>query len=74
MPRLTNNTRETVDFVVKGTAKDGVPPTESLAPGETRDIDAIDNAAFKGRVVSGLITVGAARGAAPASKDSGKDS
>jgi hypothetical protein len=57
MPRLTNRTRETVDFIVKGVAKDGVPPTESLAPGETRDIDAIDNATYRGRLASGMVDI-----------------
>jgi hypothetical protein len=74
MPRLTNNTRETIDFIVKGAPKDGVPPTESIAPGETRDIEAVDNATYKGRIAAGAITVGATRGAAPVAKDSGKDS
>lgn len=74
MPRLTNNTRENVDFVVNGPAKDGVPPTESLAPGETRDVDAVDNASLKGRIASGMVTIGAASIAPSASKVSGKDS
>jgi hypothetical protein len=57
MPRLTNRTRETIDFIVKGDAKDGVPPTESLAPGETRNINAIDNATYRGRLASGMVDV-----------------
>lgn len=69
MPRLTNNTRETIDFIVKGNAKDGVPLTESLKPGETREIDAIDNATYQGRVVAGSITVANAGRATAAAKD-----
>lgn len=57
MPKITNNTREVIDFIVKGNAKDGVPPTESLKPGETRDIDAVDNATYQGRVFAGAVTV-----------------
>jgi hypothetical protein len=68
MPRLTNRTRETIDFIVKGNAKDGVPPTESLAPGETRNIDAIENATYRGRLASGLVTL-EVRGHAAAAKE-----
>jgi hypothetical protein len=64
--RLTNTTRDqTLDFVVKGEAKDGVPPTESLAPGETRNL-AVDpeSAAIKGALVAGVITVESGKAAA----------
>ncbi len=69
MPRITNNTREVMDFIVKGAAKNGVPPTESLKPGETRDIDAIDNTTYQGRVVAGSIAVVASGRAVAAPKE-----
>lgn len=66
--RLTNTTRETIDLIVKGEAKDGVPPTESLAPGETRAIaSVVDNAQFRGRVATGVLVIEAP--AARAAKD-----
>jgi hypothetical protein len=34
-----NPTRETIDLIGKGPAKDGVPPTESIAAGETKALD-----------------------------------
>lgn len=55
MARLTNTTRETISLIVKGDAKDGVPPTESLAPGETRDIDAVENASYRGHLAAGAL-------------------
>ncbi len=69
MPKITNNTREVMDFIVKGNAKDGVPPTESIKPGESRDIDAVDNATYQGRVLAGAITVASATRAAAAPKE-----
>ena len=39
MQQYLNPTRETIDFIARGPAKDGVPPTESIAPGETRALD-----------------------------------
>ncbi len=56
MAKVTNNTREKMDFVVG--AKDGEPITENLAAGETRDLDIdLESATVKGRLASGLITV-----------------
>lgn len=58
MVKITNNTREVMDFNVPGNPKDGVPHTESLAPGETRDVDVdTESAQFRGRVLAGAITV-----------------
>lgn len=68
MPVLTNRTRETMDFIVKGNAKDGHPPTESLAPGESRNIDVLENATYRGRLASGSVTR-ETRGHAAAAKD-----
>ena len=55
MPRLTNMTRDVLDFIVRGAPKDGVPPTESIAPGETRDIDGVENATYHGRIAAGAV-------------------
>jgi hypothetical protein len=68
MPNLINRTRETVDFIVKGNAKNGVPPTESLASGETRNIDVIENATYRGRIASGVVAL-VGRGAAASAKE-----
>lgn len=58
MTKITNNTRQTLDFVVAGKAKDGVPPTKSIEPGETADLDVdVNRSQFRGRVLSGAITV-----------------
>lgn len=61
--QITNRLNITRDFVVKGEAKDGVPPTESLAPGETRDIDVADpeSGILQGMVVGGAIEIGGGR-------------
>ncbi|MBB3020643.1 hypothetical protein FHR70_003729 [Microvirga lupini] len=56
--RIQNNTRETLSFNLKGKAKDGHPPTGSIAPGEVEDLDVDpEDAQFKGRVVAGAISV-----------------
>jgi hypothetical protein len=55
--KITNNTRETLDFTLTGKAKDGVPPTGSVAPGETADLDVIEDARFQGAVLAGAISV-----------------
>lgn len=60
MARLTNTTKETISLVVKGAAKNGVPPTESLKPGETRDLDVVENGAYRGRIKMGSLVVAAA--------------
>lgn len=56
--KITNNTRETLNFNLKGNAKDGVPPTGSVAPGETEDLD-LDPAdpQVQGRILAGAISV-----------------
>lgn len=61
--RLTNNSPIVQDFVVKGAAKDGVPPTESLAPGETKDIDVVDEnaASVQGRLIAGTVSAASAQ-------------
>jgi hypothetical protein len=60
MTRLTNTTTETINLVVKGDAKNGVPPTASLKPGETREIDVVENGAYRGRVKMGSLVATAA--------------
>jgi hypothetical protein len=61
--QITNRLSVTLDFVVKGEPKDGVPPTESLAPGETRNIDVADpeSGVIRGRVIGGAIEIGGDR-------------
>jgi hypothetical protein len=63
MPQITNLTTQALDFVVKGEPKDGVPPTESVQPGETRNVDLLDEQAgdVVGRVVGGAIRIGQAK-------------
>jgi len=58
--QITNLSEATQDYVIKGEIKNGVPPTESLAPGETKNIDVLDSEAAQiiGRVVAGTIRVG----------------
>ena len=60
MPPVTNLTDIVIDFVVKGEPKDGVPPTESVAPGETKNVDFLDEQAGEvvGRVAVGAIRIG----------------
>jgi hypothetical protein len=60
MPRLTNTAKDAISLVVKGAAKNGVPPTENLKPGETREIDVLENGAYRGRVKMGLLVVATA--------------
>jgi hypothetical protein len=56
MVKVTNNTRETVNFVTKGNPKNGVPPTDHVEPGQTKAIDVdpesreLKAAVFAGRV------------------------
>jgi len=77
MVAITNNTRGPLSFRVQGKAKDGVPPTESVEAGETKDIDVdTESARYKGHVLSGAISVpgGAAKkaGAAPEMSNTGR--
>lgn len=61
MPKITNHTRQTLDFVVVGKPKDGVPPTKSIGPGETVDIDVRDNdPVLLGRIAAGAVTLSTA--------------
>ncbi len=56
--KITNNTRETMSFVLNGKAKDGNPPTDSIEPGETKDLDVDpESAQVKGRIFAGAVTV-----------------
>jgi hypothetical protein len=69
--KIKNIHRESLDFVVAGKAKDGVPPTASLAPGEEDEIDLPDNDysrdLVKARVAAGMIEVSGAGAKAVAS-------
>ena len=56
--KITNNTRETLSFNLKGKARDGNPLTGSVAPGETADLDVDpEDAQVKGRIFAGAISV-----------------
>jgi hypothetical protein len=56
--KIQNNTRETLSFNLKGKARDGHPPTGSIAPGEVADLDVDpEDAQFKGRIFAGAISV-----------------
>lgn len=59
MLSVTNKLRDrAVDFVVKGEAKDGVPPTESVLPGETKTLNVDpENAYVKAAELAGVITI-----------------
>jgi hypothetical protein len=58
MALIKNLTSQGVDLVVRGEAKDGVPPTEHVGPGQTRELDVdISGPRIKGMVVGGLISV-----------------
>lgn len=60
MPRITNNTRGTLDFVIKGPAKDGVPPTDHIDGGETKNIDAVEDGTYRGYLIGGAISLAGA--------------
>lgn len=67
MPRIRNDTTQTLDFIVSGAATNGVPPTDSIAPGETKDIDVDENdATYQGRIIAGAIVAVGAKPAKPA--------
>jgi len=56
--RITNHTRETLDFIVRGKAKNGVAPTGSVAPGLTKDLDVDPNdPQLRGRLRSGAVSL-----------------
>lgn len=57
--KVTNNTRETLDVLLKGEPVDGQPPTEGILPGETKSVPNIDteHAQYKGRVAAAAISV-----------------
>lgn len=55
--RISNNTRETIDLIVEGKPKDGVPPTKHIAPGATEDLNVVEDARFQGLVLAGAISV-----------------
>jgi hypothetical protein len=53
---VTNTTRERLTVIVKGEAKDGHAPTDSIEPGETKTVDVDpENVAFKGLLFAGAL-------------------
>lgn len=59
MVRITNNARETLDFIVGKDEKTNEALTEAVLPGETRNLSGIDleSAQVKGRILAGIISV-----------------
>jgi hypothetical protein len=54
--RLTNPTREAISVLVKGEPKDGDAPTESIAPGETKNVNVDpENPTIKGMLFAGAL-------------------
>lgn len=54
--RVTNVTSERQVVIVKGEAKDGNPPTDSVEPGETKTLDVDpENVTFKGLIFAGAL-------------------
>jgi len=64
--RLTNTTDNPIELVVKGDAKGGVPQTEVIAAGETKNVSVdTENSWLKGNLAMGTLTT-EGRGATPA--------
>ena len=61
--RVTNTTTQRLTVILKGEAKDGHAPTDSLDPGETKDVTVDpENVSFKGLLFAGaLVDVGGAK-------------
>lgn len=58
MARITNLTTQTLDFIVAGEPKGGVPPTGSVGPGETADLAVdLNDPVLRGRLFAGAISV-----------------
>jgi 3-hydroxymyristoyl/3-hydroxydecanoyl-(acyl carrier protein) dehydratase len=69
MALIKNNTSRGIDFVVRGAAVDGVPPTAIIPPGQAREIDVdLDSAQVRGMAHVGSITIVGGEKAAPAHK------
>ncbi len=67
MAKITNMSRNTMSFVVKGEAKDGVPPMDSILAGESKSLDVdIKSAQIVGALAVGAITIGNAKPEQPA--------
>lgn len=59
--RVTNNSLETISFMVEGKSKNGVPPMDYLRSGETKDIAVLkDDPVVAGYIKAGVISVPAA--------------
>lgn len=54
--RVTNVTNQRLTVMVKGEAKDGDAPTDSVEPGETKTLDVDpENPSFKGLLFAGAL-------------------
>lgn len=64
MVSLKNTTGQRIDGLVVGKNKDGSPKTESIEPGETKDLDVAggkDNPVVKGHLIAGTLSTGRTR-------------
>ncbi len=58
MALIKNLTPHGVDLVMRGEAKEGVPPTASIPSGQTRELDVdIESPRIKGMVIGGAIEI-----------------
>ncbi len=58
MALIKNLTTQGVDLVVRGQAKDGVPPTAHIPAGQSKDIDVdLDSQSIKGMAFGGAIEI-----------------
>lgn len=71
--RIKNHTRETLNFNLRGKAKNGHPVTGSVAPGEVKDLDVDpDDPQLQGRIIARAVSVvksAPEKTEAPAAKD-----
>jgi len=68
---LTNTTQQKITVPVKGEAKDGHAPTETLEPNETRNISAADaeSVTLKGLLFAGALVEAKESRKVPAAKE-----
>lgn len=54
--RVTNTTRERLTVIAKGEPQNGDAPTDSIEPGETKELNVdADNVSFKGLLFAGAL-------------------
>ncbi len=58
MALIKNLTTQGVDLVVRGQAKNGVPPTAHIPAGQSKDVDVdLDSSRIKGMAIGGAIEI-----------------